>query len=98
MNNSDLLNTTVAIPSPIEEIALPIDSRKRKLTREDLVDYYGGERLQLSNKTVQNILNRLLKATYSWHAFIENSFLAPGKQKDYASVITSRVERLFPES
>ena len=94
----DLLNTTIAIPNPIEEMALPINSRKRKITREDLVDYYGGECLQLNNKTVQNTLNRLLKATTSWHALIENSFLSPGKQKDYASVISSRVEKLFPES
>ncbi len=94
----DLLNTTIAVPNPIEEMALPINSRKRKITREDLVDYYGGECLQLNNKTVQNTLNRLLKATVGWQALIENSFLSPGKQKDYASVITSRVERLFPES
>ncbi len=94
----DLLNTTIAIPNAIEEMALPINSRKRKLTRADLVDYYGGECLQLNNKTIQNTLNRLFKATCSWHATIENCFLSPEKQKDYKKIIESRVERLFPES
>jgi serine/threonine-protein kinase HipA len=94
----DLLNTTIAIPNPIEEMALPINSKKRKLTRDDLINYYGGKCLQLNNKTVQNILGQLLKATTSWNPLIKSSFLSPGKQIEYTGVLKSRIKRLSPES
>lgn len=43
-----LLNTTIAIGNAQEEFALPLRGRKRKLTRDDLIVYFGAERLGLN--------------------------------------------------
>ena len=48
----DLLNSTIVLRGAnIEELALPLAGKKRKLTRALLIDYYGRERLRLSEKT-----------------------------------------------
>jgi len=92
----DLLNTTIAIPNPIEEMALPINSKKRKLTKEDLVDYYGKKCLQLNDKTIQSILRRLMVATRSWDTIIGSCFLSSDKQYEYMELLKFRTKRLFP--
>jgi serine/threonine-protein kinase HipA len=37
----DLLNTTIVVSSPHEELVLPINGKKNRLGRQDLVDYFG---------------------------------------------------------
>jgi serine/threonine-protein kinase HipA len=44
----DLLNTTIAMPNPQEEFALTLAGRKSKITKENLIDYFGSERLGLT--------------------------------------------------
>ena len=49
----DLLNTTIVLRGDVEEIALPIDDRKRNLTQQLFLKYYGGERLLLAPKVIE---------------------------------------------
>ncbi len=46
----DLLNTTIVLKGDIEEIALPIDGRKKNLTLNNLVNYFGKQRCQIRIK------------------------------------------------
>jgi len=94
----DLLNTSIAIPNPVEEMALPLNAKKNKLTRNDLVDYYGSQCLKLNEKTIQKILNKLYKAAILWEPVIRSSFLSAEKQHDYSELLNSRLKRLFPDS
>ena len=49
----DLLNSTIVLKKPQEEMALPIRGKRSNLTRNDLFTYFATERLQI-NKRVLN--------------------------------------------
>ena len=57
----DLLNSTISMKNTVEEIALPLAGKKRNLQQKDFITYFGKERLQLTDKTInseiQNIIN-----------------------------------------
>lgn len=92
----DLLNTTLAMGDGAqEEIALPINGKKRKLKQEDLIQYYGQERLSLSIGIIDKILKNFSDVQSEWQILINNSFLNTAQQNVYRSIITERLSRLF---
>jgi serine/threonine-protein kinase HipA len=96
----DYLNTTLAFQalgrplSSIEEVALPLGGRKRKLTKEQWLEYYALDRLDLKQAVIADILAAFAKAVPSWHEWISNSFLAPEHKKLYADLLKERCHRL----
>jgi len=90
----DFLNSTIAIRNPVEEFALPLNGKKRNLTRRDLVEYFGQERLGLPEGVIREVLRSLEDAMQNWPAIIARSFL-PQEQKDrYQALVQGRWERL----
>ena len=55
----DLLNTTIVLPGPVEELALPLNGKKNRLNPHDLVDYFGRERLQLTDRIIDKVFLKL---------------------------------------
>ncbi|MBR9986405.1 MAG: HipA domain-containing protein [Desulfosarcina sp.] len=86
----DIVNTTIVLAKPQEEIALPIKGKKRKLTRSLLVDYFGRERLGLSSAAVTMVLGRLEAAFAEWERLIDVSFLDTMRKQKYRDVFHSR--------
>ncbi len=93
----DLLNTTL-VTTGKEEIALPLRGKKSNLKREDLINYFGLERLELSEKLISKEIQIFEKAIKKWPALIQNSFLSPSMQKRYIDLIQSRWNRLTDSS
>lgn len=91
----DLLNTTIAIPNPIEELALPIRAKKNRITKADLVDYFGKERLGLNERVIDKALSSLESVSAEWGKIIEISFLSAGMKEKYLNLLTERRKRLF---
>ena len=89
----DLLNTTIVLQSK-EEIALPIREKRSRLTRSDLVDYFGQERLGLSEKVLQEELLCFERALPSWLELLSQSFLSQKMQHAYKELIMARWTRL----
>lgn len=89
----DLLNTTIVIQSK-EEIALPIRGKKSKLTRSDLVDYFGIERLGLSEAILDDELLRFKESLNQWEGLLIKSFLSEKMRKRYEELIKARWQRL----
>lgn len=89
----DLLNTSIVLRNP-EETALPVNGKRNRLTRHDLVDYFGRERLGLSDRTIENVLVRLAAAQEPWQTLIGKSFLSEDMKQRYREVVTERVGRL----
>lgn len=91
----DLLNTTIAMSNPQEEFALTLADRKSKITKENLIDYFGSERLGLTSiiikKTLQEIENQKLK----WYKQIQISFLSEEMKKKYVELMSLRWARIF---
>jgi serine/threonine-protein kinase HipA len=90
----DLLNTTIALKAAKEELALPINGKKSKLTRNDLVNYFARERLQINERLLNDVLDRFVKAMPAWSELLDKSFLSsPAKQK-YAAMLADRRRRM----
>ena len=91
----DLLNSTMILRgSNIEEFALPLAGKKRKLTRELLVDYYGRERLKLSEKSIEQVLNDFQKADAEWERLLSVCFLSPELKVAYQEFLRQRKQLL----
>jgi len=91
----DLLNTTVAIPKPIEELALPLKGKKNKITKADLVDYFGYDRLGLNENIIDKALSQLKTVCPQWEKIIRDSFLSVKMQDKYLKLLSERYTRLF---
>lgn len=86
----DLLNSTIVLSRPTEEVALPLRGKKSKFKREDLVDYYGGERLKLPSRALERVLTDLGKSLPGWEPLIRRSFLSPDMKDRYLRVLEAR--------
>jgi serine/threonine-protein kinase HipA len=91
----DLVNTTIALRGVQEEIALPIDGRKRNLSWSLLVDYFGKERLGLADRVVDDVLARLESAVREWGRVIKMSFLSSAAKTNYENLLLKRSKILL---
>ena len=87
----DHLNSTIAMTNATEELALTLNGKKSNLTRKDLVEYYGKERLSIPGKIIENILHDLDKAKKSWENLINTSFLSDSMKGNYFGVLKKRL-------
>jgi len=90
----DLLNTSIEIPNASEEIALSLKGKKRNLTKQMLINYFGGERCELNDKVITNTAQKIFDALPGWIEEISNSFLSDEMKERYINVVESRFERL----
>ncbi len=91
----DLLNTTIVLKNAAEEIALPIGGKKNNLSRKDLVNYWGNERLGLNKRTIENVTNELEKVIPIWEQEIKISFLSEKMKDIYLSLLRKRCGQLL---
>ncbi len=90
----DLLNTTIALSDPKEEIALPVGGKKNNLTKELLIDYFGRDRLQLNDTIISQQLAAMSDSRKGWEKMIAASFLSEGMKRKYLKVINERSGRV----
>ncbi len=89
----DFLNSTIALPNPQEELALPLNGKKSKLTRDDLVRYFGSERLQLNEAVLAEVLARFRQALPHWRELLERCFLSAEMREKFDSLLETRAQR-----
>jgi serine/threonine-protein kinase HipA len=90
----DLVNSTIVMNSK-EEIGLSLRGKKANLKRDDFLEYYGKEKLGLSNSLITEILTDFQSSIPAWKDLISSSFLSPGKISAYLNLVEERVRRLF---
>ena len=90
----DLLNTTIALPNPQEEIALPLAGKKGNLNNKVLVNYWGKERLGLNDVVIKQVVSAFTKVQDEWERLINISFLSQKMKENYLELLNSRKERL----
>jgi len=90
----DLLNTTIEYNKPVEEIALPLKGKKNHLTRNDLIKYFGFERCELNQKSIDKVLESIRFAIPKWKALVEISFLSPEMKVKYQDLLSKRLDAL----
>jgi serine/threonine-protein kinase HipA len=91
----DLLNTSLALKNPKEELALSLRGKKNKLGKEDFLEYLAKDRLNLSPKVIENILSKYLKTKPAWINWINSSFLTSKEKEEYLNLLETRWQKLF---
>lgn len=90
----DLLNTTIAQKNTTEELALPLNGKKKNLQRSDFIDYYAAQQLQLNQETINHVLQTFKQALPRWPALIQTSALSKVMQEKYLALLEERKNRL----
>lgn len=88
----DMLSTALVNPADNEDLALTLNGKKRRLTRNDFETAFGN--MKLDAKQQANIFLKMEKAKEKWIEFIQISFLESDFREKYVQLITERFERL----
>jgi serine/threonine-protein kinase HipA len=90
----DFLNTTIVLKNPKEELALPLNGKKSRLTRKDIVDYFAREHLRINDRLRAEVLARFNQVLPVWRELLGQSFLSPEMNRKFLSTIEERRQRL----
>jgi len=87
----DLVNSTIEIRKPEEEFALPLKGKKKNLTYNILVDYFGKEKCELTEKSIDRALKAITVSVPKWNKLIDMSFLSPEMKARYHDLLNARL-------
>lgn len=90
----DLLNTTIAIGNAREELAIPLNGKKRNLQRSDLVEYFGEQRLGLTRRVIDSVLDDMRVCASECIRLVSNCFLSASMKSAYRDLVATRAGRL----
>jgi len=90
----DLLNTSIVLKGDIEEIALPLKGKKSNLNKDVLISYFGKERCNLTDKTINRIVKTIHEALPLWSNLIDISFLSAEMKIKYSNLLQKRIDIL----
>lgn len=91
----DLVNSTVVLRAPEEELALPVRGKRARITKDDLFRYFAKDRLGLNDKVIADVKSEMNAAIPPWQATIEKSFLPETQKRHYEEIISERVKRVL---
>jgi serine/threonine-protein kinase HipA len=87
------VNTALVHPADEEEMALTLNGRKKKLTKQDFVAAMNT--LKLEEKQQEMIFNKMAKAWPQWQELIDRSFMSIEFKEQYKSLLKERMNRSF---
>ncbi len=90
----DLINTTIAMPNAQEELALPLNGKKRKLELKDFKEYFAVGRLGLPEKVFSECIATFDANLKIWEDLISRCFLKDEAKKKYSGLLAERSQRL----
>jgi serine/threonine-protein kinase HipA len=90
----DLLNSSIVLKGEAEEIALPIQGKKKKLTQKILIDYFGKDICGLTDPVLLKILTEIKVKFPDWFNLIDNSFLSDEMKGRYRLLLQQRIKTL----
>lgn len=90
----DLVNTTIVLANPQEEMALPVTGKKSKLRRETLLEYFAKERLDLTQRAIEGVVEDFVAARPQWNDLLVRSFLTSEVRAAYQEVLDERWVRM----
>ena len=91
----DLINTTIALENPVEEIALPIAGKKSNLRKKHIIQYLAKERMKISRGKIDLMLMEIEASIDSWNNLISISFLSTEQKEKYWELLQKRVKIIF---
>ena len=90
----DLVNSTIEYKTQDEEIALPLNGKKKKLTRNQLITYFGKERCEITDKSIDRVIKTISLSVPKWKELINSSFMSQGMKDKYQTLLETRLNIL----
>ena len=88
----DLVNVHLVFPEDEEELALTLDGRKKRITKQNFVRAMASS--GVGDKVAENIFRRFLDAAPKWYGFIDSSFLPTELKEKYKEEIEANLGRI----
>ena len=88
----DMLSTTLVMPEDNEELALTLNGKKRKISRQDFITAFGNS--GLNEKIIENLFTKFRKVLPAWLEFINYSFLPVEMKKNYQALLQNKQQML----
>ncbi|MBZ4041099.1 HipA domain-containing protein [Flavobacterium hibisci] len=88
----DMVATSIVNPEDDEDMALTLNGKKKKITKNDFMIAFAN--LNLEKKQQENIFNKMKKSKEKWFILIDKSFLSEDFKKIYKELIEIRFKRL----
>lgn len=85
----DLVNTKLVNPTDNEELALTLNGKKKKTTKNDFIQAMSLHGIE--ERQYINIFNKMAKAHSKWNELIDNSFLSDRFKAQYKEIISERL-------
>ena len=90
----DLVNSTIEYNQQDEEIALPLKGKKKHLTHNMLVEYFGKEKCELTGKSIDKVLESISSSIPEWRRLIDICFLSTEMKAKYHDLLNNRLNIL----
>ncbi|MBZ3936036.1 HipA domain-containing protein [Methanimicrococcus blatticola] len=88
----DMLATKLAIPEDLEETALMLSGKKRKIGKEEFEKMF--DTMKVDQKYRQSIYKNFRKTIPSWFDLIDQSFLPDEMKEKYKALVKERSEKM----
>lgn len=88
----DLLPVNIVLPADKDEMALTLNGKKRNLRRKDFLVF--AEHCDLTHKTAEKMISRLLSREPQFRKQVRESFLPESKKEEMENFVVSRMQRL----
>lgn len=89
----DMVSTALVNPADDEDMALPLNGKKKKIKHSDFLTAFST--LGLDAKQQENIFKKMAKAKSQWIELIDVSFISPELKDTYKKIISERFTRAF---
>jgi serine/threonine-protein kinase HipA len=89
----DLVSTALVNPADKEDLALTLNGKKKKITRNDFIVAF--RTLNLDPKQQENIFRKMISAKAGWMDFIGISFLSDDFKELLSKIIEERFSRII---
>ena len=87
-----MLSTALVMPEDIEELALTLNGKKRKIKKADFVASMQASGLE--DKVINNIFAKFAKTKDKWFEFIDLSFLPAEMKGVFKAIIAEKLNIL----
>ncbi|MEW6711391.1 MAG: HipA domain-containing protein [Candidatus Riflebacteria bacterium] len=88
----DMVASSLLIEDDNEELALTLNARKRKISRQDF--FAAGKTMKIPEKTIEGTIDSLLSKIASNLHLIKASFLTRSMQQKFITLIKARISKL----
>ncbi|MFN8673523.1 MAG: HipA domain-containing protein [Candidatus Sericytochromatia bacterium] len=85
----DLVPSSLIVIEDKEELALTLNSKKRKITKKDFIIF--AKNIKIDDKSINNIFDKFIKLIPKYKDIIEKSFISDEYKLSYFKLITKRI-------